>query len=207
MVGSPARPTRCERRCNWCYPASSPRHTPAALCFVIEGGGWTDVDGTRYPMSPGDVIRTPNWAWHGQAATATTSMIWLDGLDPPMIHDLPAGFAESEQPPESPAPPGIRPHAFPFAAMQAELEAGRSDAGDPFDDLIVEYRDPVTGGPIMPPFRGHAAIAPWHANCRASALAQCCLPRGLRLWYVHSGLTSAGTGQGRHLHRASVGGA
>jgi hypothetical protein len=63
------------------------RHTPAALRFVIEGhGGWTDVDGTRYEMAPGDVIRTPNWTWHGHghAATATTPMIWLDGLDLPL---------------------------------------------------------------------------------------------------------------------------
>ncbi|RYE38766.1 MAG: cupin domain-containing protein [Hyphomicrobiales bacterium] len=80
------------------------RHTPAALRFVIEGeGGWTDVDGTRYQMSPGDVIRTPNWTWHGHAhaATATSPMIWLDGLDLPLIHDLPvvfAEFTESERP-------------------------------------------------------------------------------------------------------------
>jgi gentisate 1,2-dioxygenase len=132
------------------------RHTPAALRFVIEGeGGWTDVDGTRYQMSPGDVIRTPNWTWHGHghAATATTPMIWLDGLDLPIIHDLPAVFAEfteSEQPPALPEPSKIPPHAFPFAQMRAELDAHRDDAGDPFDDIIVEYRDPVTGGPIMP---------------------------------------------------------
>lgn len=132
------------------------RHTPAALRFVIEGhGGWTDVDGTRYEMAPGDVIRTPNWTWHGHGhgATAATPMIWLDGLDLPLIHDLPAVFAEftsSEHPPTLPAPSEVRPHAFPFAEMRAELDARRSRAGDPFDDIIVEYRDPVTGGPIMP---------------------------------------------------------
>lgn len=132
------------------------RHTPAALRFVIEGEtGWTDVDGTRYEMAPGDVIRTPNWSWHGHghSAEATAPMIWLDGLDLPIIHDLPAVFAEfteSETPPALPAPSTTRPHAFSFTAMRAELESRRSAPGDPFDDIIVEYRDPETGGPIMP---------------------------------------------------------
>ncbi|ALL79654.1 hypothetical protein AD006_31235 (plasmid) [Pseudonocardia sp. EC080610-09] len=133
------------------------RHTPAALRFIIEGeSGWTDVDGTRYEMAPGDVIRTPNWAGHGHghSAAATAPMIWLDGLDLPLIHDLPAVFAEFTEGDASvlalPSPADVTPHAFPFAQMRSELDARRSGPGDPFDDIIVEYRDPETCGPIMP---------------------------------------------------------
>jgi gentisate 1,2-dioxygenase len=134
------------------------RHTPAALRFVIEGrGGWTNVDGTRYDMEPGDLILTPNWTWHGHGveSDSDTPVIWLDGLDLPMVHGLPAVFAEftsgNDIPPSSePSGTAPRAHAFPFTAMRAELEARRGEPGDPFDDVIVEYRDPVTGGPIMP---------------------------------------------------------
>ena len=40
------------------------RHTPSAMRFIVEGGGTTVVNGQDCPMLPGDLILTPNWAWH-----------------------------------------------------------------------------------------------------------------------------------------------
>jgi gentisate 1,2-dioxygenase len=130
------------------------RHTPAALRFVVEGdGGYTTVDDELYDMSPGDLILTPNWAWHGHGHTGGRPMIWLDGLDLPLLHslrnvfaDFPDGAARPPVPTSGPA----RVHAFPFATMRAALEERRSEDGDLYDDILIEYRHPETGGSIMP---------------------------------------------------------
>jgi gentisate 1,2-dioxygenase len=135
--------------------APAHRHTPAALRLVIEGrGGYTTVDEDRYEMHPGDLILTPNWTWHAHGHAGDAPMLWLDGLDLPLIHSLHAVFAEFPQTDVALAarqsPPSNGPHLFPFAEMKAELEARRGIAGDPFDDVVLEYRNPRTGGPIMP---------------------------------------------------------
>ena len=130
------------------------RHTPAALRFVVEGdGGYTTVDDQLYDMSPGDLILTPNWAWHSHGHTGRRPMIWLDGLDLGLMHSLRAIFAEfpgGEGRAPTPDAGPARVHAFPFAEVRAALSDGRNDEGDPFDDILLEYRNPQTGGPILP---------------------------------------------------------
>jgi gentisate 1,2-dioxygenase len=135
--------------------APAHRHTPAALRFVVEGeGGYTTVNDERYDMSPGDLILTPNWSWHGHGHTGGAPMLWLDGLDLPLSHALHTVFAEfppaEARRPAAPPAGQARTHAFPFAEMQAALEARRDDPGDPYDDILIEYRHPETGGPVMP---------------------------------------------------------
>lgn len=135
--------------------APAHRHTPAALRFVIEGcGGYTTVDGEQYDMHPGDLILTPNWTWHSHGHTGDAPMIWLDGLDLPLTHSLHAVFAEFPSP--GSALPAAYPHSlpsshlFPYSEMRRNLEARRAAPGDPFDDVIIEYRNRETGGPVMP---------------------------------------------------------
>lgn len=130
------------------------RHTPAALRFVVEGeGGYTTVDDELYDMRPGDLILTPNWTWHGHGHTGGRPMIWLDGLDLPLMHSLRNVFAEfpagAARPPVAPSGRG-RVHAFPFETMRAALEERRAEDGDPYDDILIDYRNPETGGAIMP---------------------------------------------------------
>jgi gentisate 1,2-dioxygenase len=75
--------------------ARAHRHSPSALRFIIEGeGGYTVVNGARLPMSPGDLVLTPNWTWHDHANDTDAPMIWLDGLDTPLVRMLEAGFYE-----------------------------------------------------------------------------------------------------------------
>lgn len=40
------------------------RHSWDAIAFVVEGSGWTEVDGKRYDWRPWDTIYLPGWAWH-----------------------------------------------------------------------------------------------------------------------------------------------
>src|SRR5262245_32147769 len=75
--------------------ARAHRHSGSALRLIIEGtGGYTVVNGERIPMAQGDLVLTPNWTWHDHANDTDAPMIWLDGLDTPLVRMLEAGFFE-----------------------------------------------------------------------------------------------------------------
>jgi gentisate 1,2-dioxygenase len=75
--------------------APAHRHTPAALRFVLEGSGvWTLVNGDAVPMAPGDLVLTPSMSWHEHHNSGDIPMIWLDGLDLPLVESLDAVFYE-----------------------------------------------------------------------------------------------------------------
>src|SRR5215217_5919324 len=62
------------------------RHTQSALRFVLEGNGaYTAVDGEKTFMQPGDFIITPSWTWHHHGNDTNAPMVWLDGLDIPLV--------------------------------------------------------------------------------------------------------------------------
>src|SRR5207237_10748618 len=72
--------------------ARAHRHSGAALRLIIEGGGsYTVVNGARLPMAPGDLVLTPNWTCPAHANDTDGPMIWLDGLDTPLVRMLEAG--------------------------------------------------------------------------------------------------------------------
>jgi gentisate 1,2-dioxygenase len=76
--------------------APAHRHTQSALRFVIEGrGAYTSVDGERTLMRPGDFVLTPSWRWHDHGNESDEPMVWLDGLDIPILAFFDAGFAET----------------------------------------------------------------------------------------------------------------
>lgn len=75
--------------------APAHRHTQSALRFVIEGeGAFTTVDGERAVMRPGDFIITPAWEWHDHGNESGGPVIWMDGLDVPLVAYLGVGFRE-----------------------------------------------------------------------------------------------------------------
>ena len=75
--------------------APAHRHTQSALRFIIEGhGAYTAVDGERTTMRPGDFVITPSWTWHDHGNDTEEPMVWLDGLDIPIVRLLDASFAE-----------------------------------------------------------------------------------------------------------------
>jgi gentisate 1,2-dioxygenase len=70
--------------------ARSHRHTPAALRLVLDAADdvYTVVDGKRVDMTPGDVVLTPSWCWHGHANDGDEPAFWLDFLDVPFVRHI-----------------------------------------------------------------------------------------------------------------------
>jgi gentisate 1,2-dioxygenase len=131
--------------------ARAHRHSAAALRLIIEGkGGYTVVNGERVPMYPGDLVLTPNWSWHDHANDTDAPMIWLDGLDTPLVRMLEAGFYEEyhEERQDFGAAVNASQWHYPMSEMQAALQ--RLAAADTCDGIILEYTNRLTSGPVMP---------------------------------------------------------
>lgn len=78
--------------------ARSHRHSQSALRFVLDGSGaYTVVDGERATMRPGDFIITPAWTWHDHGSDSDEPVLWMDGLDVPLVTFLKAGFREEDE--------------------------------------------------------------------------------------------------------------
>jgi gentisate 1,2-dioxygenase len=139
--------------------ARAHRHSGAALRLIIEGkGGYTVVNGERVPMSPGDLVLTPNWSWHDHANDTDAPMIWLDGLDTPLVRMLEAGFYEEyHQDRQDLAPPvNASEWHYPITEMQAALHRLATDGTG--GERILEYTNRRTGGPVMPTIACHMQL-------------------------------------------------
>lgn len=129
------------------------RHTPNALRFMLRGrGAYTIVEGERYPMAPGDLVLTPSLTWHEHGNEGDEPVIWIDGLDSPIVRFL--ELLKMDSPAESTVAlasrgPG-RQIFFPSQTAYDALVARAAEPPDPYDDVLVEYVDPETGGPIFP---------------------------------------------------------
>ena len=161
------------------------RHAAAALRFVIEGeGAWTIVDGDRLTVKARDFAITPRGSWHEHGNTSSeTPVIWQDGLDIPLVNSLDANFFEVH--PDLHQMPGkvdntslyahgggiLKPAArswdrrySPLLAYPWEMtcEALQNQAkitdGSPYDGVIMEYVNPVTGGSVMPTMGAHMQL-------------------------------------------------
>ena len=158
--------------------ASAHRHMASALRFIMEGeGAYTIVDGERMTLSARDLVLTPNGTWHEHGVDAEGSQsIWQDGLDIPLMNMLDANFYEvhphlqqrPNKPPDSsyaaygggfilperraswskPYSPLLK---FPWdAAYEALLKAADAGEGSPHDGVLMDYVNPLAGGPVMP---------------------------------------------------------
>ena len=91
------------------------RHSQSALRLVLEGHhAYTGVNGERIPMERGDFIITPPWAWHDHGNDSAVPVVWLDGLDIPLVKFFDASFIErpehEQQPVTRPSGDGIARH-------------------------------------------------------------------------------------------------
>ena len=76
--------------------APAHRHSQSALRLVLDGeGAYTAVDGERTTMKRGDFIVTPAWTWHDHGNLGDQPVVWLDGLDIPLVRFFDSGFAEA----------------------------------------------------------------------------------------------------------------
>lgn len=166
--------------------APAHRHTQSALRFVLEGeGGYTSVDGIRTEMMRGDFIITPSWTWHDHGNDGSGPVMWLDGLDVPLVTFLGAGFREeyeaSNQFPRSGHADRVfdrygnallpleHRHVgqtspifnYPYARTREVLDRlARHSEMDPCHGVNVRYANPLTGGWAMPTIAASMRLIP-----------------------------------------------
>ena len=167
--------------------APSHRHTQSALRFIVEGAGaYTAVNGERTTMHPGDFIITPAWTWHDHGnPEGGEPVVWMDGLDIPILALFDAQFAENY--PEEVQPvtaregtsaarygSGLAPLApvapfgktspifsYPYARSRETLQA-LSKNGDPdaCHGWKMQFTNPLSGGPAMPTIGAFIQLLP-----------------------------------------------
>ena len=109
-------------------------------------------------VGPGDLVLTPNWAWHDHANDTDEPMIWLDGLDTPLVRVLEAGFYEEyhQDRQEHNPPVNASEWHYPMSEMRAALE--RRGAAHTGEEINLEYTNRRTGGPVMPTIACHMQL-------------------------------------------------
>ncbi len=156
--------------------ASAHAHSASALRFIMEGSGaYTIVDGHKMTLGANDFVLTPNGTWHEHGVSADgTPCLWQDGLDIPLVNTLEANFyavhEDLQQAVGYPVDdatgswgnPGLRPHGKdwdkPYSPLLKYEWAPTYDSlqryakvtdGSAFDGVLMNYVNPVTGGPVM----------------------------------------------------------
>ena len=148
--------------------APSHHHTPAALRLIVEGrGAFTTVDGVKCAMEPGDLIITPPMRWHDHGHEGSEPVIWLDGLDIPLVRSFEAAWASKMRPAVVPATAidssqdeftaaGVVPRAsryedtgypqvrWPWTTVRRALEA-MAAAAQADQPIVLRYVNPGTG--------------------------------------------------------------
>lgn len=165
--------------------APAHRHTQSALRLVLDGeGAYTAVDGERTTMHRGDFIITPAWTWHDHGNLGDQPVVWLDGLDIPMVRFLDAGFAEKS---ESEYQTSLRPEGdslarygsnmvpvdfyqkpsdptrvfvYPYQRTREALQGIVDGSPDPHLGYKLRYVNPATGASPMPTMGAFAQRLP-----------------------------------------------
>lgn len=165
--------------------APSHRHTQSALRLVVEGSGaYTAVDGERATMHPGDFIITPSWTWHDHGNDADRPVVWLDGLDIPLVRFFDCGFAQNgaqaAQPltraegdalarygntllPVDYAPASLSSplFAYPYARTRESLaHLARNGVPHAAHGYKMQFVNPATGGYAMPTMAAFVQLLP-----------------------------------------------
>lgn len=164
--------------------APSHRHAAAALRLIVEGSGaYTAVDGEKSYMEPGDFVTTPGGTWHDHGHDGSAPMVWLDGLDVPLVQFLEAAsyepYPEWKQKLTRPDDASLRLYGsgslkptwvrhdakhspllnYKFSQTYATLKSlAELGEGSPYDGISVEYVNPLTGGPAMPTIACFASL-------------------------------------------------
>jgi gentisate 1,2-dioxygenase len=165
--------------------APAHRHSQTALRLVLDGAGaYTAVDGERTTMRYGDFIITPSWTFHDHGNVGPDPVVWLDGLDIPLVRFLDAGFAEKSATKSQAAarPEGDALHrygsnmlpldhepmaheparvfSYPFARTREALLGIARGPADPHAGFKQRFVNPATGRSPMPTMGTFAQLLP-----------------------------------------------
>jgi gentisate 1,2-dioxygenase len=161
------------------------RHSQSALRLVLDGeGAYTAVDGERTTMHRGDFIVTPAWTWHDHGNPGKEPVVWLDGLDIPIVRYLGAGFMEKKEQvsqqtvrPEGdalarygsnmlpvdyaplPTEP-TRAFSYPYTRTREALSTIGRGTPDAHHAFKLRYVNPATGAAPMPTIGTFAQLLP-----------------------------------------------
>ncbi|NMM42868.1 cupin domain-containing protein [Rhodospirillaceae bacterium KN72] len=143
-------------------------------------GAYTIVDGHKMTLGRNDFVLTPNGTWHEHGVSEDGApCIWQDGLDIPLVNCLEANFYEVHpdlsQATNYPVDdmtkawgnPGLTPANSPLGGAwdkpyspmfkyeweptyEALSRLADTSDGSPYDGIMMNYINPVTGGPVMP---------------------------------------------------------
>ncbi len=155
--------------------APAHRHSQSALRFILHGGGaYTAVNGEKVTMNVGDFVITPSWTFHDHGNPSSEPMVWMDGLDVPLVEHLDAQFMEKApvtvqsirgtqgenmaqfgntmKPVEYRAKSKTSPlFWYPYDRTREALSAlGENTEIHPCWGHKLQYTNPVTGGWAMP---------------------------------------------------------
>jgi gentisate 1,2-dioxygenase len=186
--------------------ARAHRHTPTAIRFIMEGqGAYTAVDGERVYMAPGDLILTPSWAWHDHGNESDQPVVWMDGLDVPLVQFLNAMFFQFYDSPQVPvskpnnasgrlhghqslSPTWVKekPQSsplllYPWDKTWHSLVTLRDFDGDKHDGIALQYTHPQTGGALLP------TMACWIQMLRPGQRLKAHRHTGSAVYYVVQG--------------------
>jgi gentisate 1,2-dioxygenase len=151
--------------------APAHRHSMAAIRFILQGrGAYTNVDGRKMVMQDGDLILTPQGCWHEHAHEGDENMVWIDGLDVPLVQALqqisfdpykqgrlrvneaidPTSYYGMTRPVGDPAAAMPRVLHYHWRDTYRTLQNLARAENNPYDGVFLEFVDPKTGGPTLP---------------------------------------------------------
>lgn len=157
------------------------RHTASALRFIIESkgdGAYTAVNGERATMYPGDFIVTPSWTYHDHGNLTEDPVVWMDGLDVPIVNLFDTSFSEAH--PEGNqreiAGNGAPAFRFPYSRARETVERlSRTSAVDQRHGFKMQYP------PAIPAIGAFLQLLPggFHGKpYRATDATVCCVTEG-----------------------------
>ncbi|MBI3327127.1 MAG: cupin domain-containing protein [Nitrospinae bacterium] len=187
-----------------CAPAH--RHSPTAIRFIMQGhGAYTTVEGEQCPMEPGDLVLTPSWTWHDHGSESSGPVIWMDGLDVPLIRSLETMFYEpfpdDRQPVSKATGDSVRRYGagglkpvwgklrsdlpplvhYKWEQTHAALQRLAELDASPFDDVAMEYTNTATGGSAL------RTIACWIQLIRPGVRTQAHRQTSSAVYHVFAG--------------------
>ena len=198
--------------------APAHRHTMAAIRFIVQGdGAYTVVNGEKLDMTEGDLILTPQWTWHDHGHEGSEPMVWLDGLDVPLIQSLQVisyePYSEEKQETRASAQEASHfgmtrpvrsddrgapaPLHYRWEDTYRSLRALAEMPADPYDGVALEYVNPLTGGRTLP------TLSCWAQMLRPGERTRAHRHNSTSI-YHRDQRRDTGVEQGRHVHRAAV---
>lgn len=163
------------------------RHTASALRLFLEGSGaYTAVNGERTVMSRGDFVITPGWSWHDHGNEGGEPVIWLDGLDMPMVNLFDTSFSEGNEATKTPVsrpeldsearysgallpdnggaiPNSLSSPLLNYRYVGARESLAAMQRNGPIDachGVKLRYSNPLTGGSAMPTISAAIKLLP-----------------------------------------------